>query len=192
LHPPEVIAQLTPALRIGIPDNALQAAADAPSQESVSDQLLHACKMGGSTEVDELLAARADPNHQGGQGQEAPLHWAARKGLPPMMVSLLGASANLELRDSEGQTPLHLACRNGQQKMVAELLQAKAAVNTVDSRGETALHAAASLGSVRLVRVLLGAEADVTIKDKEGNTPADTAAEQGHTAAEDLILAQQE
>jgi len=76
--------------------------------------------------------------------------------------------------------------------MVAELLQAKAAVNTVDSRGETALHAAASLGSVRLVRVLLGAEADVTIKDKEGNTPADTAAEQGHTAAEDLILAQQE
>merc|ERR1711924_557104 len=116
--------------------------------------------MGGSTEVDELLAARADPNYQGGQGLESPLHWAARKGLPPMMVSLLSAKADLEKRDSDNQTPLHLACRNGQHKMAAELLKANAAVNAEDVRGETPLHAAASLGSVRLIKVLLGGAAD--------------------------------
>lgn len=192
IHPPEVFKQLVPSLRIGVADNTLQAAVDAPSSQSSSEQLLHACKMGGSTEVNELLAQRADPNFQGGQGREAPLHWAARKGLPPMMVSLLGASADLEKLDAEGQTPLHLACRNGQQKMAAELLKAKAAVNAEDMRGETPLHAAATLGSVRLVKVLLGGGADATKKDKEGNAPADAAAQQGHSAAEELIAAQME
>eukprot|EP00931_Biecheleriopsis_adriatica_P006691 TRINITY_DN108054_c0_g1_i1.p1 TRINITY_DN108054_c0_g1~~TRINITY_DN108054_c0_g1_i1.p1 ORF type:complete len:268 (+),score=75.98 TRINITY_DN108054_c0_g1_i1:104-907(+) len=187
VHPPEVLAQLSPSLRIGEADNELAAAAQAP--ETVSEQLLHACKMGGSTEVDELLRARADPNHQGGQGGEAPLHWAARKGLPPMAASLLAASAELEARDLDGQTPLLLAARNSQQKILSELLSVKASVNASDSRGETALHAAAALGSVRLVKLLLGAGADPSIQDKEGNTPADTAAEHGHSPAEDLITA---
>mmetsp|Transcript_71097 Transcript_71097/g.197497 ORF Transcript_71097/g.197497 Transcript_71097/m.197497 type:complete len:270 (-) Transcript_71097:71-880(-) len=189
VHPPEILASLPASLRIGDADNALAAAAAAPRSESVSEQLLHACKMGGSTEVDELLAARADPNFQGGPGGEAPLHWAARKGLPPMISALVAASANLEARDTEKQTPLHLAARNGQNKAITELLAAKAAVSAVDSRQETPLHAAAALGSVRLVKLLLGAGADPAAQDQEGNTPAEAAAENGHGAAEDLIAA---
>mmetsp|Transcript_118995 Transcript_118995/g.333303 ORF Transcript_118995/g.333303 Transcript_118995/m.333303 type:complete len:268 (-) Transcript_118995:220-1023(-) len=185
IHPPAVLSQLAPSLRIGDADNSLLAASQAP--ETTSDQLLHACKMGGSTEVDDLLKAGADPNHQGGPGREAPLHWAARKGLPPMVASLLAASASLEVKDAEGQTPLLLAVRNSQQKVITDLLAAKAEVNAADGRGETPLHAAAAIGSVRLVRMLLGAGADAAATDSEGNTPAETASEHGHMAAEQLI-----
>eukprot|EP00933_Yihiella_yeosuensis_P052921 TRINITY_DN51073_c0_g1_i1.p1 TRINITY_DN51073_c0_g1~~TRINITY_DN51073_c0_g1_i1.p1 ORF type:complete len:269 (-),score=76.56 TRINITY_DN51073_c0_g1_i1:78-884(-) len=185
-HPPEVLKQLSPSLKIGDADFALAAAAE-NQQETVSEKLLHACKMGGSTEVDDLIAAGADVNFQGGPGREAPLHWAARKGLPPMVASLLGASASIEACDAEGQTPLILAARNGHQKVLPQLIEAKANLNAADQRGETALHAAAALGSLRLVKLLLGAGADATIKDKEGNTPAETAAEQGHSAAEEVL-----
>eukprot|EP00927_Polykrikos_kofoidii_P077087 TRINITY_DN74073_c0_g1_i1.p1 TRINITY_DN74073_c0_g1~~TRINITY_DN74073_c0_g1_i1.p1 ORF type:complete len:268 (-),score=46.90 TRINITY_DN74073_c0_g1_i1:170-973(-) len=187
VHPPEVLAQLPKSCKIGEADNSLAAASVAP--RNTSEELLHACKMGGSTEVDALLAARADPNIQGGPGRESPMHWAARKGLPPMVASLVAASVNLEARDAEGQTPMHLAARNSHQKVVTELLGANAVVNATDDRGETPLHAAAALGSVRLVKLLLGAGADPAACDKEGNTPAETAADHGHTAAEDLISA---
>lgn len=187
IHPPEVMAQLVSSLKVGTPDNELLAISAAPRQDNVSEMLLHACKMGGSTEVDDLLAQKADPNIQGGQGKEAPLHWAARKGLPAMAVSLLGAQANLEVRDAEGQTPLLLAARNSQQKIISELVKAKAEINVADNRGETALHAAASLGSVRLIKLLLGVGADRTIEDSEGNTAADVAESRGNTAAEELL-----
>lgn len=187
VHPPEVLKQLSPALRIGAPDMDLVAKASQPAAGDVSEQLLHVCKLGGSTEVDALLAAGANPNHQGGPGREAPLHWAARKGAVPMIASLLSAKASLETLDSEGQTPLILAARNSMQAGVKSLLAAKSEINAQDSRGETALHAVAGTGSVRVLKLLLAAGAELSIKDKEGNTAADTAAERGNSAAEDLI-----
>lgn len=187
VHPPEVLAQLSPALRVGAADMELAAASSAPT--TLDEQLLHVCKMGGTTEVDELLAAGANVNHQGGSGREAPLHWAARKGSLTMAATLLAASADLEARDAEEQTPLLLAARNAMQDVVKGLLEAKAVVNAADARGETSLHAAAGLGSVKLVKLLLAKGADPGAQDKEGNTAADTAAEQGHMAAENLITA---
>lgn len=187
IHPPEVMKQLVPSLRIGAADKWLLAASQAPDKESVSEQLLHSCKMGGSTEVDELLAAKADPNFQGGSGMEAPLHWAARKGIPPMVATLLAASANVDPLDAEGQTPLHLASRNSNHKVLTDLLAANANIDAKDNCGQTALHAAANLGSVRLVKLLLAAGADCTVKDAEGETAAEVASDQGHSAAEDLI-----
>lgn len=188
LHPPEVLSQLNAKLRIGVPDFDAAAAAAAPV--TVNEQLLHACKMGGSSEIDTLLAAKADPNFQAGQGGEAPLHWAARKGLPVMVAQLLAAGSTLEAKDAEAQTPLLLAARNSMHEVVKALLAAKAAPNAQDTRGETALHAAAGIGSVRIVKMLLAAEgADPSIEDNEGNTAADTASEQGNMAAENLINA---
>lgn len=187
VHPPEVLAQLPLSLRVGEPDNTLAAAVEAP--ETTSERLLHACKMGGSTEVDALLAAKADPDHRGGQGKEAPLHWAARKGLPPMVAALLAASASLEIRGADGQTPLHLAAQNGQNSVVTELLTAKAEINAADGRGNTPLHAAAALGSVRLVKLLLGRGADINVQNQEGNAAEDVASERGNMAVENIIAA---
>merc|ERR1712137_316669 len=179
---------LSSRLRIGVADMDLAAAASAPTEGSdVSEKLLHVCKLGGSTEVDALLAAGADPNFQGGPGGEAPLHWAARKGDRTMLATLMNANACLDARDADQQTPLMLAARNGQYHVLKPLLEAKAEVNAQDSRGETALHAAAALGSVRLVKLLINNGIAVEIRDKEGNTAADTAGEAGNTAAEDLI-----
>lgn len=186
LHPPAVLALLSPELRVGVADMALASESSKPS-EDVSDQLLHVCKMGGSTEVDALLAAGANPNHQGGPGMEASMHWAARKGAVPMIASLLAASASLEVLDAEGQTPLHLAVRNSHQPAIKALLEAKSNINAQDGRGETPLHAVAGTGSMRIAKLLFTAGADPSITDKEGNTAADTAAERGNAAVEDLI-----
>ncbi|CAE8631096.1 unnamed protein product, partial [Polarella glacialis] len=41
LHPPEVLAQLSPSLRIGDADNSLISKSEAP--ETLSEKLLHAC-----------------------------------------------------------------------------------------------------------------------------------------------------
>eukprot|EP00929_Paragymnodinium_shiwhaense_P094079 TRINITY_DN54496_c0_g1_i1.p1 TRINITY_DN54496_c0_g1~~TRINITY_DN54496_c0_g1_i1.p1 ORF type:complete len:268 (-),score=62.85 TRINITY_DN54496_c0_g1_i1:289-1092(-) len=185
IHPPEVLSQLKPSLRIGIADNALAAAAVAPT--TLSEQLLHACKMGGSTELDGLLAAKADPNIQGGPGREAPMHWAGRKGAKDMVERLLAVSAHIDPRDVEEQTPLHLAVRNSHQKLIPDLVAAKADINAKDKRGETPLHAAAALGSVRLIKAILAATPNASTKDSEGNTAAEVASEHGHMAAEDLI-----
>lgn len=190
VHPPEVLSQLSKSLRVGVADMDLAAAASAPTEASgPSEKLLHACKLGGSTEVEDLLAANADPNFQGGPGREAPIHWAARKGAPVMAKSLMEAKASLNSLDAEGQTPLILAARNGQLEVLKMLVVSNAGLNVQDERGETALHAAAGLGSVKIVKALLATDIDLAMEDKEGNTAADTADERGNMSAENLIRA---
>ena len=83
---------------------AVQIGVEAPRIQD--EQLLHACKMGGSSEIDTLLAAKADPNFQAGQGGEAPLHWAARKGLPVMVAQRTATLDGLTV----------LACLTGRQQ----------------------------------------------------------------------------
>jgi len=188
LHPPEVLSQLSPSLRIGVVDKNFDAElAKMEASQSISSKLLESCRMGGTTEVDALLESRADPNYQGGPSKEAPLHWAARKGLADMTVALLAASASPATCDLDGQTPLHIAARNSQRDVIKVLLEATANINAADKRGETPLHAVAAVGSVRLVRLLLDAGADPALQDLDGNSAAATAAEQGHSTAEQLI-----
>ena len=65
--------------------------------------------------------------------------------------------ADVDVKDSAGETPLHHAAGNGHVSVVATLLAAGAAVTVKDNDGETPLHNAAGNGHVSVVATLLAA-----------------------------------
>jgi ankyrin repeat protein len=81
-----------------------------------------------------------------------PLHMAARRGNEEVAQALLDCGANIEARDSVGDTPLRRAV-NCDKTRVASLLLAKGAdVRCVGSKGITPLLAARSAGMKHLLQ----------------------------------------
>lgn len=80
----------------------------------------------GPAIVEALVRAGADVNASGGVTRATPLHMAARRGHLSIAETLLDCGANLESRDSKGDTPLDRA-RNCRRDAVARLLLDRAA-----------------------------------------------------------------
>ena len=55
------------------------------------------------------LKAKCDPNAKDVDGDRTPLHWAAARGRPKLIVALLRAGALTNARDADGKTPSELA-----------------------------------------------------------------------------------
>ena len=66
------------------------------------------------------------------------LHFAAHFGLTELTEVIL-RSADVESKDTWGQTPLRWAAENGHEAVVKQLLEAKANVESKDNRGRTPL-----------------------------------------------------
>ncbi|XP_016837148.1 delta-latroinsectotoxin-Lt1a-like [Nasonia vitripennis] len=82
---------------------------------------------------------------------------------------LLEHGADLQARDSHGQTVLHYAVKIGQVKATALLLDAGAELNVADIDGKTALlEAARSSESNELLPLLLEYGADASVRDSDG------------------------
>eukprot|EP00854_Cymbomonas_tetramitiformis_P019831 gene19831-23717_t len=95
--------------------------------------------------------------------------------------ALVRAGADINAKNSSGQTPLHCAAASGDPAIVRILLQAGADIDARDSgpRNETPLHYAAlsgNLGAVSAVKTLLQAGADINARDRHGATPLHYAA----------------
>jgi len=73
-----------------------------------------------------------------------PLHAAARRGTLAVAAALLDGGADLEARDSAGDTPLRRAVNCGQVEMAAFLLARGADAESRGARGLTPLLAARS------------------------------------------------
>jgi ankyrin repeat protein len=67
----------------------------------------------------------------------APLHMAARRGNVVIAHALVGSGAEIEARDTNGDTPLHRAVKCGQAEMVAFLLSHGADVQARAKNGKT-------------------------------------------------------
>ena len=67
----------------------------------------------------------------------APLHSAARYGLPENIQSLLNAGAELMARNNYGTTPLHSAAFSGTPENVQALLAAGADAKAINKAGKT-------------------------------------------------------
>ncbi len=127
-------------LRLGADPNAADEGGHTPLY-SVGNE----CRVARGGDVVRALAhAGADVNAQTGVKQCSALHMAARRGNDSVAEALLDYGADIEARDSMGDSPLRRAV-NCRKPGVATLLIARGAdVNSRGSEGKTVLEAARS------------------------------------------------
>ena len=107
---------------------------------------------------------------------ETALHIAARQKNLAYVKFLIGQGANVNMRNSKGETPLVIACNVGFIEGVQYLLASSARVDESGSTGETPLIAAVHNRNIALMRLLLQAGADPDRADNSGRTARDYAA----------------
>ncbi len=198
---------------------------------------LHYAAKKGHKEIAELLIANgADVNAKNREGQtpvdvavvrnrsdlvklliekgaDISLHTAARLGDLAIVKSLIEEMADINAKDTSGQTSLHYAAEYGR-KDIAELLIANGAnVNAKDKDGNTpghvalgknnrstlelliakganftSIHLSAYQGDLDEVRSFIDKGVDVNAKNKSGETPLHKAAIRGHKDVVELLI----
>ena len=93
-------------------------------------------------------------------------------GRTAIVKALLGAGADVEVRDEKGRTPLHYGAVVGREVVIA-LLDAGVNVNVREKDGVTPLHVAVSAD---VATALIAAGATVNARSREGTTPLHHAA----------------
>jgi len=106
---------------------------------------------GGGAVVRALVRSGADVNARQGVKHCTPLHMAARRGNTEVAEALLDSGAEIEARDSAGDTPLRRAVNCGKTGVVALLLSRGAGVHSKGSQGLTPLLAARTPAMRRLL-----------------------------------------
>lgn len=108
---------------------------------------------------------------------------AARTGDAQLLGELRARGADIEGRDSQGNTALILAAYHGRLDALDTLLKAGADPNQVDARGNTALMGALFKGGTAIVeRLLADPRTDVDARNHAGQTAAMFAALFGRDA----------
>ncbi len=96
---------------------------------------------------------------------------AAESGNVQEVDRLLDAGADVNVRDSRGETPLFSAALSGSKEIAESLIAHGADVNATDRDGLTPLHLAAYQSRREIVKLLVGKSANVNAKTREGSTP---------------------
>jgi ankyrin repeat protein len=104
------------------------------------------------------------------------LHGAAWCGDLEEVTRLVEGGANVNWRDSIGETALFGAASWGHVEVVRYLIGVGADCNIAESSiGYTPLHWAASHGNLETIKALVEAGADPTVADRQGRLPVDVA-----------------
>jgi serpin B len=111
-----------------------------------------------------LIANGADVNAKGGYLDGTALHDAAIEGHKEIVELLIGKGANIEAKNSYGETALYCAAEANHKEIVELLIDKGADVNARDTYGKTPLEQAAGWGYDGVVRALITGGADATIR----------------------------
>ena len=101
--------------------------------------------------------------------KNTPLHKAAKSNKNPNKIrALINKGADVNARNSYGNTPLHNATIYNNFEVVTALIDAGSDVNAKNNDDDTPLHCALD---PEIVKMLIKAGADVNAKNKDGNIP---------------------
>jgi ankyrin repeat protein len=117
----------------------------------------------------------------GAQVERGTLHLAVRSGQLPAVLALIKAGADLNARNSDGQTPLHFSAWKDSGRIAEALIAAGAKVD-VKTRytKETPLHVAAQRGKTQVVEALTKAGAETNLRGWKKKTAEQWARAFGH------------
>jgi ankyrin repeat protein len=129
--------------------------------------------------VSQALVATSDPNVRDQATHLTALECAIRNANREMVQLLLWAKADVNLKDSGGQTVLMMLGDKATSDLVWDLLNAGAKINARDNEGDSALIEAAQVNNLDVLKTLLDAGAKVNISNNEGRTALMAAAGEG-------------
>jgi ankyrin repeat protein len=138
--------------------------------------------------VNQVLTENPNANIRDETTGSNALECAVRNGNREIIQALLWAKADVNSRDSNGQTPLMMIDEQSTTDLVWDLLNAGAKVNLHDKDGETALMAAAMFNNTEVLKTLLDAGAKVNVTTNDGVTALMLAADQGHVNNVRLLI----
>jgi len=113
---------------------------------------------------------------------------AAKGGNVAQINSLLGQGAQVNAKNSSGETALHAAAALGRAGAVGVLLQKGANPNARTSGGWTPLHSAARFRHAQVARLLIGRGASVNVRNNQGKTPMALAEQVGARSTASTLM----
>jgi|GEM_PF-2515261 len=118
------------------------------------------------------------------------LHQAVLSGNTEVVLKLIAANVDINLRGQRGETALRLACEERRVDMVQLLLSKSTdGINAIDEYGITSLMVGCENGCVDIVRLLLAVDTcDIDIQDRFGETALMFASRKGHADVVQLLL----
>ncbi|MBV1861302.1 MAG: ankyrin repeat domain-containing protein [Nannocystaceae bacterium] len=139
--------------------------------------------------VQEILRENANSaNARMADPDQTPLIAAAWKANLAILTALLGAGADPNATNQNGQTALIVAAKSGADPLLLRLIEQGAGVNG-RSHGDTVLHTAVQTCERDVVQALLGAGADVNAERNDGATPLLMAAHAKRTDNAAVLIA---
>jgi len=146
-----------------------------------NDPLVKAAFKDDTAAVIQLIASGVEVNAIDKDADTTALMQAVEHGNGEMVQTLLGAGADVNLKNKGGQTALMHLGEHNIARMVWDLVATGAKLNQRDEEGNSALMNAAAVDNKDVLQALLEAGAKVNAKNKEGETALMIAASGGLT-----------
>ncbi len=127
----------------------------------------------------QLLVGKPNPNVRDKHSHTTALEHAIFNANREILQLLLTAGADVNLRDSLGQTPIMMLGEKITPEIVWDLIRAGAKVNLRDQEGNTALIEAGACNNLEVLKELLEAGAKVDARNNDGETALMRAASEG-------------
>jgi ankyrin repeat protein len=166
-------------------------AAKAEDPEAAMQRLLK------SDNIDKLRRLLGEPKKrtkEAYEGQQARLLEAVEQGEAKRVQEELGAGADVNGKDKDGETPLMKAAARGHIKIVRILIEHEAELNEVDNKGQTAMMHAAENGQTSVIVEAIPYDTDgptertLNMRDRKGMTALMKAAAKGHVLTVEAML----
>ena len=154
-------------------------------QRSLQAKVLHGKAVNVKRAVDLLMATKNYPKF--GILFEIAVKFN-KKNAEENIDVLLNAGANIDAKDSSGNTALHNACSTRSKDFVSFLLGQYADVNAVNNKGQSVLEVAVQANRLDLVELLIDAGADLHRQNQNGDTVLHQACQKGDERLINLLL----